>query len=54
MESLVGDNVLSYQEEDFTLFEEDSSKENLLEVVGENSSNNKEQKDNEIIVDKDY
>ena len=54
LESLVGDNVLSYQEEDFTLFEEDSSKENLLEVVGENSSNNKEQKDNEIIVDKDY
>lgn len=54
LKSLVGDNVLSYQEENFTLFEEDSSKENLLEVIGENSSNNREQKDDEIVVDKDY
>lgn len=41
LESLIGDNVLSYQEDNFTLFETESSQEDLLEVVGENDSNTK-------------
>ncbi len=57
LESLIGDNVLSYQEEDFTLFDDDSSNEDLLEVVGESDSKkDKKPKDDEKIinVDKDY
>lgn len=57
LESLIGDNVLSYQEEDFTLFDDDSSKEDLLEVVGESDSKDKNKHDNNkdtIKVDKDY
>ena len=33
LESLIGDNILSYKEEDFTLFKADSSKEDFLDVV---------------------
>ena len=33
LESLVGDNVLDYKEEDFKLFKADSSKESFLDVV---------------------
>ena len=33
LESLIGDNILSYKEEDFTLFKTDSSKEDFLDVV---------------------
>ena len=33
LESLVGENVLDYKEEDYTLFKADSSKENFLDVV---------------------
>ncbi len=57
LESLIGDNVLSYQEEDFTLFDDDSSNEDLLEVVGEGDASNKnslDKDDNSISVDKDY
>lgn len=56
LESLIGDNVLSYQEEDFTLFDEDSSKEDVLEVVGDSDSGKKNdlKTDDEIKVDKDY
>lgn len=57
LESLVGDNVLSYQEEDFTLFDDESSNDDLLEVVGESDSSKKNDiktDNNEIKVDKDY
>lgn len=40
LESLIGDNVLSYQEEDFTLFETDKSKNDFLEVAGSGSDSN--------------
>ena len=33
LESLVGENVLDYKEEDYTLFKADSSKKNFLDVV---------------------
>lgn len=33
LESLVGENVLDYKEEDYTLFKADSSKENFMDVV---------------------
>lgn len=57
LESLIGENVLSYQEEDFTLFDDDSSNEDLLEVVGDSDAKDKkkaEEDDNSIKVDKDY
>lgn len=57
LESLIGENVLSYQEEDFTLFDDNSSNEDLLEVVGDSDSKDKnktEENDNSIKVDKDY
>ena len=31
--SLIGENVLDYKEEDYSLFKADSSKENFLDVV---------------------
>ena len=33
LESLIGENILDYKEEDFTLFKADSSKESFLDVV---------------------
>ncbi len=33
LESLIGENVLDYKEEDYTLFKADSSKENFMDVV---------------------
>lgn len=57
LESLIGDNVLSYQEEDFNLFDNNSSsKEDLLEVVGDSDSNKDEHDtdEKEIKVDNDY
>ena len=33
MESLIGENVLNYKEEDYTLFKADSSKETYMEIA---------------------
>ena len=44
LESLIGDNVLDYKEEDYTLFKADSSKESFLDVV-ERSETDKYKKD---------
>lgn len=33
LESLVGENILDYKEENYTLFKDDSSKESFLDVV---------------------
>ena len=33
LESLIGENILNYKEEDYTLFKADSSKESFLDVV---------------------
>lgn len=33
LDSLIGENILDYKEEDFSLFKADSSKENFLDVV---------------------
>ena len=33
LESLIGENILDYKEEDFSLFKADSSKETFLDVV---------------------
>lgn len=54
LESLIGDNVLSYQEEEFNLFDAEKSNENVLEVVGDNDSKKKTDDKNQIKVDKNY
>lgn len=38
LESIIGDNVLSYQEETFSLFDEETSQEDFLEVVSKYDS----------------
>lgn len=38
LESLVGENVLSYQEEEYNLFKADSSKESYMDVVKRNET----------------
>ncbi len=56
LESLIGDNVLSYQEENFTLFDTEGSSEDLLEVVDENDSSKKNDfsDEEEFELDEDY
>ena len=56
LESLIGDNVLSYQEENFSLFDTKGSKEDFLEVVGDGESVNKSHfnNDEEIKLDDSY
>lgn len=38
IESLVGDNILDYQEEDYSLFKPDSNKETYMDVISRNES----------------
>ncbi len=47
LESLVGDNVLSYAEESFTLFDTKSSQEDFLDVVSKYDPGYKKAKDQE-------
>lgn len=54
LESLIGDNVLSYQEEEFNLFDDEKSNENVLEVVGDTDSKKNSDDKNQIKVDKNY
>lgn len=54
LESLIGDNVLSYQEEEFNLFDDEKSNENVLEVVGDSESKKNSDDKNQIKVDKNY
>ena len=57
LESLIGDNVLSYQEENFSLFDTESSNEDFLEVVqdsGSTSEKNDFESDEEIKLDENY
>lgn len=57
LESLIGDNVLSYQEENFTLFDTESSNEDFLEVVQDGGSTSEKsdfKSDEEIELDGDY
>ena len=49
LESLVGDNVLSYAEESFTLFDTTPTHDNSLEVESGNLPGYKEAKDQEVI-----
>ncbi len=49
LESLVGDNVLSYAEESFTLFDTTPTHDNSLEVEAGNLPGYKEAKDQEVI-----
>ena len=53
IESLIGDNVLSYQEEDYSLFKADSNKETYMDVVKRNESDeyNKYLEDEKIDLD---
>lgn len=53
LESLIGDNVLSYKEENYTLFKPDSSKEDFLDVVSkyEDEAYNKAILEDEIDLD---
>lgn len=57
LESLIGDNVLSYQEENFTLFDTESSNEDFLEVVQDGGSTSEKsdfKSDEEIDLEEDY
>ena len=57
LESLIGDNVLSYQEENFTLFDTESSNEDFLEVVEDGESTSEEsyfKSDEEFELDENY
>ena len=36
LESLIGENVLDYQEENFSLFKADSSSESFMDIVERN------------------
>lgn len=57
LESLIGDNVLSYQEENFTLFDTESSNEDFLEVVQDSGSTSEKddfESDEEIKLDESY
>lgn len=57
LESLIGDNVLSYQEENFTLFDTESSNEDFLEVVEDSESTSEEsyfKSDEEFELDENY
>lgn len=47
LDSLVGENILSYAEEDFSLFETEATKEDFLDVVKEYDSSYKKAKDQE-------
>ena len=51
LESLIGDNVLSYQEDNFTLFETESSQDDLLEVVGDSDNNDKNTFEDDDMID---
>lgn len=53
LESLIGENVLDYKEEDFTLFKSDSSKETYMDVVkrSENEDYSKFLEDEKIDLD---
>ena len=53
LESLIGENVLSYQEEDYSLFKSKSGKESYMEVVKRNESDeyNKYLEDEKIDID---
>ena len=57
LESLIGDNVLSYQEENFTLFDTESSNEDFLEVVQDGGSTSEKsdfKSDEEFDLNDDY
>lgn len=47
LDSLVGENILSYSEENFSLFETDATQEDFLDVVEKYDSGYKEAKDQE-------
>lgn len=53
IDSLIGENALDYQEEDFSLFKADSSKESYMEVIKRNESDeyNKYLEDEKIDID---
>ena len=38
LESLIGENILNYQEEDYSLFKADSSKESYMDVAKRNEN----------------
>lgn len=56
LESIIGDNVLSYQEENFTLFETEGSNEDVLEVAEDGDYTEKKDfaTDEKIELDEDY
>lgn len=54
LESLIGDNVLSYKEENYTLFEAESSQEDFLEVVSKYDLEYSKVKDQDEIELNDY
>jgi len=55
LESLIGDNILSYKEENFSLFKEEASKEDFLDVVSkyEEDAYNEDLEDEKIDIDEE-
>lgn len=55
LESLIGDNILSYQEENFTLFDTTSSRDDFLDVVSryEDEEYSKSLDDDQIVINND-
>ncbi|MCI8460413.1 MAG: hypothetical protein HFE81_03345 [Bacilli bacterium] len=54
LESLIGDNILDYKEEDYTLFKADSSKESFLDVVGREETDRYKKDLEDEKIDLDY
>jgi len=54
LESLVGENILDYKEEDYTLFKNDSSKESFLDVVEREETDLYKQDIEDEKIDLDY
>ena len=55
LESLIGDNILNYKEENFALFEAETSKEDFLDVVSEYEQDayNEDLEDEKIVLDEE-
>lgn len=55
LESLIGDNILNYKEENFALFEAETSKEDFLDVVSkyEQDAYNEDLEDEKIVLDEE-
>ena len=54
LDSLIGENILSYKEEDYTLFKADSSKETYMDIVKKNENEDYSKYIEDEKIDLDY